>query len=48
MLLGEQRLQRQLLSGFERRELVLQLLVFFVLRVFRLLVHLEEAVELRN
>jgi len=28
--------------------LCFQLLVFFVLRVFRLLVHLEEAVELRN
>jgi hypothetical protein len=48
MLLREQRLQRQLLPGFERREFVLQFLVFFVLAVFGFLVDLEEAVELHD
>ena len=48
MLLREQRLQRQLLPGFERRELVLQFLVFFVLAVFGLFIDFEEAVELHH
>ena len=37
MLLGEKGLQRQLLSRFERRQLVLQFLVFLVLAIFGLL-----------
>jgi len=43
MLLRQQRLQRQLLSGFERRQLMLQFLVFLILIIFRFFVHLEEA-----
>src|SRR4030088_1899523 len=46
MLLGEKRLQRQLLPGFERREFMLQFLVFLVLGVFGLFIDLEEAVKL--
>ena len=48
MLLRQQRLQRQLLPRFERRELVLQLLVFFVLAVLGLFINFQEAVELHH
>ena len=48
MLLGLQFLERELLSGFERGQLVLQFLVFFVLAFFRFFVDSEEAVELEH
>ena len=45
---GRRRLQRQLLSRFQRRQLVLQFLVFFILIIFRFFVDLEESVELHH
>ena len=46
MLLRIQRLERELLAGFERRELVLEFLVFFVLTFARLFIDFQEAVKL--
>ena len=46
MLLRLQRLERELLSGFERRQFVLQFFVFFVLAFFGFFVNFQEAVEL--
>jgi hypothetical protein len=48
MLLGLQFLERELLSGFERGQLVLQFLVLFVLAFFRFFIDSEEAVELEH
>ena len=46
VLLRLQFLERELLSGFERGQLVLQFLVLFVFAFLRLLVNSQEAVEL--
>ena len=48
MLFRVEGLQRQLLAFGERRQLVLERLVFFVLVVLRLLVNLQEAFELQH
>ncbi len=48
MLLRLQLLQRKLLSSFQRRQLVLQFFVFFVLAFLRLLVNSQEAIELHH
>ena len=48
MLLRLQFAQRELLSGFERWQFVLQFLVFLVLAFFRFFVKFEEAVKLQD
>ena len=48
VLLRLQFLERQFLAGFERRQFVLQFLVFLVLAFLGFLVHFEEAVELHD
>ena len=47
MLLRIQRLERQLLARFKRRQLVLQFLVLLILAFLRFFVNFEEAVELQ-
>ena len=46
VLLGLQFLERKFLPGFERRQLVLEFLVFFVLSLFGLFIDSQESVEL--
>ncbi len=48
MLLRLDLLEAQRLAFGYRRQLVLQILVFFVLLVLAFFVHLQEAVELQN
>jgi hypothetical protein len=48
MLLRLQFFERQLLSGFEWRQLVLQFLVFFVFAFLRFFVDSEETVKLKH
>ena len=48
MLLRIERTESQFLSGFERRQLVFQFLIFLVFAFFRFFVDFEEAVELQD